>query len=83
MSLTFRREDVAGLNKPEDLPVSIIRSFREQKLGNGIGIIRMPVFPVCFLLLFLLCNINVIRMKKQYQAVTAEEAVKVIKSGFH
>jgi len=71
------------LNKPEDLPVSNIRSFREQKLGNGIGIIRMPVFPVCFLLLFLLCNINVIRMKKQYQAVTAEEAVKVIKSGDH
>ena len=71
------------MNKPEDLPVSNIRSFREQKLGNGIGIIRMPVFPVCFLLLFLLCNINVIRMKKQYQAVTAEEAVKVIKSGDH
>ena len=25
------REDVADLNKPEDLPVSIINDFREQK----------------------------------------------------
>ena len=29
------REDVADLNKPEDLPVSIINDFREQKLVNN------------------------------------------------
>ena len=29
------REDVADLNKPEDLPVSIINNFREQKFVNN------------------------------------------------
>ena len=29
------REDAADLNKPEDLPVSIINSFREQKFVNN------------------------------------------------
>jgi hypothetical protein len=29
------REDAVDLNKPEDLPVSIINDFREQKLVNN------------------------------------------------
>ena len=29
------REDVADLNKPEDLPVSIFNNFREQKFVNN------------------------------------------------
>ena len=70
------------MNKPEDLPDSIVRSFREQKLGNDVGICCMPVFLFVSCCCFY-CAINTIGMKKQYQAVTAEEAVKVIKSGDH
>ena len=29
------REDVVDLNEPEDLPVSIINNFREQKFVNN------------------------------------------------
>ena len=70
------------LNKPEDLPDSVIRSFREQELGNDVGICCMPVLLFVSCCCFY-CAINTIGMKKQYQAVTAEEAVKVIKSGDH
>lgn len=70
------------MNKPEDLPDSVIRSFREQELGNDVGICCMPVLLFVSCCCFY-CAINTIGMKKQYQAVTAEEAVKVIKSGDH
>ena len=50
------REDVADLNKPEDLPFSNIRSFREQELGNQRETRWFPVFHFVLLLLFLKLN---------------------------
>ena len=78
------REDAADWNKPEDLPFSNIRSFREQELGNQRETHRFPVFPFCPLAaVFEVEQVITVFMKKQYQVVTAEEAVKVIKSGDH
>ena len=50
------REDAAGWNKPEDLPFSNIRSFREQKLGNCEG-------SVCALAILILFSAAVFDMK--------------------
>ena len=41
------REDATDWNKPEDLPFSNIRSFREQELGNQRETRRFPAFPFC------------------------------------
>ena len=78
------REDATDWNEPEDLPFSNIRSFREQELGNRRETHRFPVFPFCPLAaVFEVEQVTTVFMKKQYQVVTAEEAVKVIKSGDH
>ena len=41
------REDAADWNKPEDLPFSNIRSFREQELGNHRETSKFSAFPFC------------------------------------
>ena len=50
------REDAADGNKPEDLPFSNIRSFREQELGNQRETSAFPFFHFVLLLLFLKLN---------------------------
>ncbi len=50
------REDAADWDEPEDLPVSNIRSFREQELGNQRETLWFPVFHFVLLLLFLKLN---------------------------
>ena len=78
------REDAADGNEPEDLPISNIRSFREQELGNQRETHRLPVFPFCPLAaVFEVEQVITVFMKKQYQVVTAEEAVKVIMQPGH
>ena len=50
------REDAADWNEPEDLPISNIRSFREQELGNQRETFGFLFFQFVLLLLFLKLN---------------------------
>ena len=82
MSLMFLSGRRRKWNKPEDLPVSVFAAFGNKSLGIVSERFYARYSHFVFCCCFFEIN-NRKTMKKQYQAVTAAEAVKVIKSGDH